>query len=107
MFSANGMLYLFIFCVLFVEAAGKMAREEGKHDLGSAPEDSFPDNLSVPPTTAELVSNPHSSRSERGPRGDLALPKHYRLLFIMWKYEQAGMQPNCIAFIPGITHNMH
>lgn len=44
-------------------AAGKIAREEGKHDLGSTPEDSFPDNLSIPPTTAELVSNPHSSRS--------------------------------------------
>ncbi|KAG7217134.1 hypothetical protein INR49_027675 [Caranx melampygus] len=43
-------------------AAGKIAREEGKHDLGSTPEDSFPDNLSLPPTAAELVSNPHSSR---------------------------------------------
>ncbi|CAI5642710.1 general transcription factor II-I repeat domain-containing protein 1 isoform X3 [Oreochromis niloticus] len=62
-------------------AAGKIAREEGKHDLGSTPEDSFPDNLSIPPTTAELVSNPHSSRStsacvsplaecEAGPSGD-------------------------------------
>nr|XP_046267747.1 general transcription factor II-I repeat domain-containing protein 1 isoform X3 [Scatophagus argus] len=62
-------------------AAGKIAREEGKHDLGSAPEDSFPDNLSIPPTTAELVSNPHGSRStsacvspladcEAGPSGD-------------------------------------
>ncbi|TKS83152.1 General transcription factor II-I repeat domain-containing protein 1 [Collichthys lucidus] len=63
MFFANGMRCLFIFCVLFVEAAGKIAREEGKHDLGCTPEDSFPDNLSIPPTTAELVSNPHSSRS--------------------------------------------
>ncbi|XP_029029754.1 general transcription factor II-I repeat domain-containing protein 1 isoform X2 [Betta splendens] len=44
-------------------AAGKIAREEGKHDLGSTPEDSFPDSLNIPPTTAELVSNPHSSRS--------------------------------------------
>ncbi|XP_029924278.1 general transcription factor II-I repeat domain-containing protein 1 isoform X2 [Myripristis murdjan] len=62
-------------------AAGKVAREEGKHDLGSMAEDSFPDNLSIPPTTAELVSNPHSSRSasacvspladcEAGPSGD-------------------------------------
>ncbi|XP_071375976.1 general transcription factor II-I repeat domain-containing protein 1 [Centroberyx affinis] len=62
-------------------AAGKVAREEGKHDLGSMAEDSFPDNLSVPPTTLELVSNPHSSRStsacvspladcEAGPSGD-------------------------------------
>nr|XP_033503320.1 general transcription factor II-I repeat domain-containing protein 1 [Epinephelus lanceolatus] len=62
-------------------AAGKIAREEGKHDLGSMPEDSFLDNLSIPPTTAELVSNPHSSRSasacvspladcEAGPSGD-------------------------------------
>ncbi|XP_067347578.1 general transcription factor II-I repeat domain-containing protein 1 isoform X2 [Channa argus] len=44
-------------------AAGKIAREEGKHDLGFTPEDSFPDSLSIPPTTTELVSNPHSSRS--------------------------------------------
>ncbi|XP_030010245.1 general transcription factor II-I repeat domain-containing protein 1 isoform X2 [Sphaeramia orbicularis] len=44
-------------------AAGKIAREEGKLDLGCTPEDSFPDNLSIPPTTSELVSNPHSSRS--------------------------------------------
>ncbi|XP_062289170.1 general transcription factor II-I repeat domain-containing protein 1 isoform X2 [Scomber scombrus] len=62
-------------------AAGKIAREEGKHDLGSTPEDSFPDNLIIPPITAELVSNPHSSRStsacvspladcEAGPSGD-------------------------------------
>ncbi|XP_039634553.1 general transcription factor II-I repeat domain-containing protein 1 isoform X2 [Perca fluviatilis] len=62
-------------------AAGKIAREEGKHDLGSMPEDGFLDNLSIPPTTAELVSNPHSSRSasacvspladcEAGPSGD-------------------------------------
>ncbi|XP_070838325.1 general transcription factor II-I repeat domain-containing protein 1 isoform X1 [Chaetodon trifascialis] len=62
-------------------AAGKIAREEGKHDLGSTPEDSFPDSLSIPPTAAELVSNPHSSRStsacvspladcEAGPSGD-------------------------------------
>ncbi|KAM9729566.1 general transcription factor II-I repeat domain-containing protein 1 isoform 1-T1 [Menidia menidia] len=64
-------------------AAGKMAREEGKHDLGSPPEDSFSDSLSIPaaPTASELVSNPHSSRStsacvspladfEAGPSGD-------------------------------------
>uniref|UniRef100_UPI0037E97EEB general transcription factor II-I repeat domain-containing protein 1 isoform X2 n=1 Tax=Semicossyphus pulcher TaxID=241346 RepID=UPI0037E97EEB len=62
-------------------AAGKIAREEGKHDLGSAPEDGFSDNLSIPPTATELVSNPHSSRStsacvsplaecEAGPSGD-------------------------------------
>ncbi|KAI3373996.1 hypothetical protein L3Q82_022561 [Scortum barcoo] len=44
-------------------AAGKIAREEGKLDLGSTPEDSFPDGLSIPPTAAELVSNPHGSRS--------------------------------------------
>uniref|UniRef100_A0A3B4G0S0 GTF2I repeat domain containing 1 n=1 Tax=Pundamilia nyererei TaxID=303518 RepID=A0A3B4G0S0_9CICH len=47
--------------IRFIVKAGKIAREEGKHDLGSTPEDSFPDNLSIPPTTAELVSNPHSS----------------------------------------------
>ncbi|XP_060912107.1 general transcription factor II-I repeat domain-containing protein 1 isoform X1 [Labrus mixtus] len=62
-------------------AAGKIAREEGKHDLGSTLEDGFPDGLSIPPTAAELVSNPHSSRStsacvspladcEAGPSGD-------------------------------------
>ncbi|XP_060941991.1 general transcription factor II-I repeat domain-containing protein 1 isoform X2 [Limanda limanda] len=64
-------------------AAGKMAREEGKHDQGSAPEDGFPDNLSIPPTSSssELLSNPLSSRStsacvsplqdgEAGPSGD-------------------------------------
>ncbi|XP_076017408.1 general transcription factor II-I repeat domain-containing protein 1 isoform X2 [Genypterus blacodes] len=62
-------------------AAGKIAREESKHDLGSAPEDGFSDNLSIPPTAADLVSNPHSSRStstcvsplvdcDAGPSGD-------------------------------------
>ncbi|KAM9332064.1 general transcription factor II-I repeat domain-containing protein 1 [Pholidichthys leucotaenia] len=64
-------------------AAGKIAREEGKYDLGSTPEDSFPDNPSGPPptTAAEMISNPHGSRStstcvspladcEAGPSGD-------------------------------------
>lgn len=62
-------------------AAGKVAKEEGKHDMGSTSEDGFPDNLRVLPTTQELVSNPHSSRStsacvspladcEAGPSGD-------------------------------------
>ncbi|XP_072230994.1 general transcription factor II-I repeat domain-containing protein 1 [Leuresthes tenuis] len=62
-------------------AAGKMAREEGKHDPGSTPEDSFSDNPNIPAAAAELVSNPHSSRStsacvspladcEAGPSGD-------------------------------------
>lgn len=64
----SSLLNLSLLSVLFDEAAGKMTREEGKHDLGSAPEDCFPDNLSVPPTTAELVANPLSSRSGRGPR---------------------------------------
>lgn len=86
MFFANGMQCLFIFCVLFVEAAGKIAREEGKHDLGSTPEDSFPDSLSIPPTAAELVSNPHSSRSEHSPRRNLAV----QTLFMMRKYELVG-----------------
>ncbi|XP_058483618.1 general transcription factor II-I repeat domain-containing protein 1 [Solea solea] len=60
-------------------AAGKMAREEGKHDLGSTPDDGFLDSLSLP--CAELISNPLSSRStsacvsplaecEAGPSGD-------------------------------------
>lgn len=57
----------FLLCVLSDEAAGKMTREEGKHDLGAAPEDCFPDNLSIPPATAELVANPLSSRSGRRP----------------------------------------
>ncbi|XP_040037100.2 general transcription factor II-I repeat domain-containing protein 1 isoform X1 [Gasterosteus aculeatus] len=44
-------------------AAGKMAREEGKHDPGSVPEDGFLDNLSTPPAAAEPLGNAHSSRS--------------------------------------------
>ena len=48
----------------FCEAAGKVAKEEGKHDMGSACEDGFLDNLRVLPTSLELVSNPHSSRLE-------------------------------------------
>ena len=71
MFSVNGMQDLFILCVLFVEAAGKMAREDGKHDPGSTPEDSFSDNPNIPAAAAELLSNPHSSRSECSPRRSL------------------------------------
>lgn len=48
---------LFIFPT---EAAGKMAREEGKQDGGSVHDDSFADNLSAP--TNELVANLHCSR---------------------------------------------
>ncbi|XP_013859497.1 general transcription factor II-I repeat domain-containing protein 1 isoform X2 [Austrofundulus limnaeus] len=44
-------------------AAGKMAKEEGKLDLGATTEDGFSDNLSLPLTAVELLSNPHSSRS--------------------------------------------
>uniref|UniRef100_A0A3Q2GHA0 General transcription factor II-I repeat domain-containing protein 1-like n=2 Tax=Cyprinodon variegatus TaxID=28743 RepID=A0A3Q2GHA0_CYPVA len=62
-------------------AAGKIAREEGKLDTGPAPEDGFSDCLGIPPTTAELLSNAHSSRStsacvspqadsDAGPSGD-------------------------------------
>ncbi|KAM4726398.1 general transcription factor II-I repeat domain-containing protein 1 isoform 2-T2 [Anableps anableps] len=62
-------------------AAGKIAREEGKLDPGSTPEDGFSDCLGIPPATAELLSNAHSSRStsacvspqadsEAGPSGD-------------------------------------
>ncbi|XP_037323872.2 general transcription factor II-I repeat domain-containing protein 1 isoform X3 [Pungitius pungitius] len=63
-------------------AAGKMAREEGKHDPGSVPDDGFPDSLSTPPAAAaEPLGNAHSSRSasacvspladcEAGPSGD-------------------------------------
>ncbi|XP_038861144.1 general transcription factor II-I repeat domain-containing protein 1 isoform X3 [Salvelinus namaycush] len=61
-------------------AAGKVAKEEGKHDIGSTSEDGFPD-LRVPLAALELVTNPHSSRStsscvspladfEAGPSGD-------------------------------------
>lgn len=61
---ANGMRCLFILWGSFVLAAGKIAKEEGRLDLGSTPEDGFSDCLILPPTAAELVSNPHSSRSE-------------------------------------------
>lgn len=44
------------------KAAGKVAKEEGKHDIGSTSEDGFPDNLRVPLAALELVTNPHSSR---------------------------------------------
>ncbi|XP_028321715.1 general transcription factor II-I repeat domain-containing protein 1 isoform X3 [Gouania willdenowi] len=44
-------------------AAGKMAREEGKHDLSATLDDGFPDGLSIPPTAAELSINLHCSRS--------------------------------------------
>ncbi|KAK6317385.1 hypothetical protein J4Q44_G00127850 [Coregonus suidteri] len=44
-------------------AAGKVAKEEGKHDIGSTSEDGFPDNLRVQSAALELVTNPHSSRS--------------------------------------------
>ncbi|XP_035998671.1 general transcription factor II-I repeat domain-containing protein 1 isoform X2 [Fundulus heteroclitus] len=60
---------------------GKIAKEEGKLDPGSTPEDGFSDCLGIPPTAAELLSNAHSSRStstcvspqadpEAGPSGD-------------------------------------
>ncbi|XP_010900592.1 general transcription factor II-I repeat domain-containing protein 1 [Esox lucius] len=62
-------------------AAGKVAKEEGKQDISTTSEDSFPDNLRVPSTVLELANNPHSSRStsscvsplvdcEAGPSGD-------------------------------------
>ncbi|KAJ7996835.1 hypothetical protein DPEC_G00222640 [Dallia pectoralis] len=44
-------------------AAGKMAKEEGKQDLGMTCEDSFPDNLRILSTALEPANNPHSSRS--------------------------------------------
>lgn len=95
-FSTDRMLCVFFFCIVFVQAAGKIAREEGKHDLGSTPEDSFPDNLSLPPSAAELVSNPHSSRSELGPRTGSASPPH--TLFIRRKPELLGCsQPSCMC----------
>lgn len=87
-------------CALFVEAAGKIAREEGKHDLGSTPEDSFPDNLSIPPTTAELVSNPHSSRSEHIPHRNLASPP--QTVFMKWKYERAECNRVVLYLYSGI-----
>ncbi|XP_031427386.1 general transcription factor II-I repeat domain-containing protein 1 isoform X2 [Clupea harengus] len=62
-------------------AAGKVSKEEGKPDMGSASEDGFPDNLRVPPATLELPGNAQSSRPtsscvspladcEAGPSGD-------------------------------------
>ena len=54
--------------VILIKAAGKIVREEGKHDLGSTPDDGFPDNLVLLPAAAELVSNPHSSRSGSPPK---------------------------------------
>ena len=47
------------------KAAGKVAKEEGKHDINSTFEDGFPDILQVPSAALELVTNPHSSRSVR------------------------------------------
>ncbi|KAM4547309.1 general transcription factor II-I repeat domain-containing protein 1 isoform 2-T2 [Fundulus diaphanus] len=44
-------------------AAGKIAKEEGKLDPGSTPEDGFSDCLGIPAAAAELLSNAHSSRS--------------------------------------------
>ncbi|KAM8835344.1 general transcription factor II-I repeat domain-containing protein 1 isoform 1-T1 [Synchiropus picturatus] len=44
-------------------AAGKLAREEGKYEPGCSPEEGFPDGLIIPPSTTELLSNSHSSRS--------------------------------------------
>ena len=41
-------------------------REEGKLDLGSTSDDTFHDGLVVPPPAAELVSNAHGSRWDRG-----------------------------------------
>lgn len=52
-------------CLRSDEAAGKLVREEGKLDLVSASEDNFHDSLGVLPAAAELVSNAHSSRSDR------------------------------------------
>lgn len=43
-----------------------MARDEGKHDLGSAPEDGFPDGAAAAAGPAELLGNAHSSRSDPG-----------------------------------------
>ncbi|XP_034033638.1 general transcription factor II-I repeat domain-containing protein 1 isoform X2 [Thalassophryne amazonica] len=70
-------------------AAGKIGREDGKHDLSSTPEDGLHDSLSIPPTSAELFINPHCSRSasacvspladcEAGPSGDCAPVKRIK-----------------------------
>ena len=89
--------------VSLFEAAGKLAKEEGKQDLGSAPEDNFPDNLSMPPTAAEPVSNPHGgSRSERGPRRDPAAPADAAALS-----RGNARQPHHTTPIQRITHNEH
>lgn len=98
---------LFIFCVLFVEAAGKIAREEGKHDLGSTPEDSFPDSLNIPPTTAELVSNPHGSRSERSPHRNVALSCRLCLWCVMiWRQNVLNFWPRLDLHQDGLLMNV-
>lgn len=62
-------------------AAGKVSKEEGKADVGSAMEDGFPENLRVPSAALELPSMAPSSRPtsscvsplvdcEAGPSGD-------------------------------------
>ncbi|XP_056297483.1 general transcription factor II-I repeat domain-containing protein 1 isoform X2 [Pseudoliparis swirei] len=58
-------------------AAGKMAREEGKHDPGCTLEDGFLDNLSISPSAAEPLSSRSASACvspladcEAGPSGD-------------------------------------
>lgn len=78
----------------FLEAAGKIAREEGKHDLGPAPEDSYPDNLSIPPpTAAELVGNPHGgSRSEHGAHAEvLHYPSSPALTYASFTVSRASL----------------
>ncbi len=55
-------MHIFKCNILYVlQAAGKIAKEEGKQD-GAAPEDGFPDGLRVPSSSLELLSNTHSSR---------------------------------------------
>lgn len=74
-----------------------MAREEGKHDLVSTPEDAFPDGLSLlPATAAELLSNPLSSRSDG-----------LKLLRTSagGKYETFGERPSDITFMANITQS--
>jgi len=49
-------LFILLSCFV-VQAAGKMAREEGKHDPGCTLEDGFLDNLSISPSAAEPLSS--------------------------------------------------
>lgn len=69
-------------------AAGKIAREDGKHDMGFTADDGFSDNVGAATTTTELLSNPHSrstsacvsplAECEAGPSADFTALKRIK-----------------------------